>query len=131
MSWLNNVAERKSKSAETPLLEWLVGGLGALLFAAMLTILAANALSDPSAPPNVTVEVEEIAPTDTGYVVTFVARNAGDTTAAMLQISGEVGDEAHSATIDYLPPHSERRGGLFFSTDPRGVTLRAEGYQDP
>ena len=35
--------------------------------------------------------------------------------------------------MDYLPPGSEREGGLFFSRDPRRheVRLRAKGYVDP
>ena len=41
--------------------------------------------------------------------------------------------ETSEATMDYLPPGSEREGGLFFSRDPRRyeVRLRAKGYVDP
>lgn len=123
------MAERKSHQA--PLLEWLVGGVGALIFAAILIVLLSNALSDPGRPPDIVVEVDDIAPTREGYVVTFTAHNNGDTTAAAVEIAGEVRGEARSATLNYLPPHSARRGGLFFAGDPRGVTLHAEGYQDP
>ncbi|HYD86716.1 MAG TPA: hypothetical protein VEA80_04515 [Vitreimonas sp.] len=127
------MTERKSAEQATPLLEWLVGGAGALLFCAMLAVLAMNATSDPSSPPSVVVAVERVASVSGGYVVEFVARNEGDTTAAMVEISGEAGGETRTATLDYLPPHSTRRGGLFFARDPRGsgLTLRAEGYQDP
>ena len=35
--------------------------------------------------------------------------------------------------LDYLPPHSKRRGGLFFTRDPRQFELqaRAFGYEEP
>jgi uncharacterized protein (TIGR02588 family) len=41
--------------------------------------------------------------------------------------------ESSAAVLDYVPGESVRRGGLFFSTDPRvhRLTLRAHGYQQP
>lgn len=133
MWWLNNVAERKEKESGTPFVEWLTGGAGALIFAAIVGILLTNAVSNPAGPPDIVVAVERVVPVSNGYVVAFVARNDGDTTAAMVEISGEGSVETHRAMLDYLPPRSERRGGLFFAADPRasGVVLRAEGYQDP
>jgi len=110
-----------------------MGAAGAIIFAAIVAVLLNNALTDPGAPPSIIVELDAIEQVAGGYVVEFVARNEGDTTAAMVEISGEAGGETHSATLDYLPPRSERRGGLFFESDPRAseLKLRAEGYQDP
>ena len=47
------------------------------------------------------------------------------------QIRTEI--EKSEATLDYLPPHGERQGGLIFQADPAGHELRleAEGYVDP
>ncbi|MBC7767365.1 MAG: TIGR02588 family protein [Phycisphaerales bacterium] len=127
------MAERKSRAPNTPLIEWIVGGFGALVFAAMVAVLTANALTDPGGLPSIVTSVERIEAVEGGYAVAFTARNEGDTTAAMVEITAEAGGETHSATIDYLPPRSQRRGGVFFERDPRGgeLKLRAEGYQDP
>jgi uncharacterized protein (TIGR02588 family) len=71
-------------------------------------------------------------------VVEFRAINAGAKAAAELLIEGELEGpdgpiETAEATIDYLPPRSEREGGLIFSRDPRKheLHLRAKGYVDP
>ena len=71
-------------------------------------------------------------PAGTGWVVEFEARNLSPVTAAQVTIEGRLADgETATATIDYVPGRSARRGGLFFSREPRGAELRALGYQDP
>jgi uncharacterized protein (TIGR02588 family) len=64
--------------------------------------------------------------------------NEGGTTAAGLTVEGELRDgtesvETSDSTIDYVPSHSERQGGLFFTLDPGEyeVQLRAKGYEMP
>jgi uncharacterized protein (TIGR02588 family) len=62
----------------------------------------------------------------------------GGQAAAEVLVEGELAGEAgphetSEATIDYLPPDSEREGGLFFGRDPsrHELRLRAKGYVDP
>lgn len=107
--------------------------LGALIFVAMLGVLVSAGLSGADAPPDVRTRVERMAPVSGGYVVEFIAENAGDKTAADIEIVAELGAEEARARFDYLPPHSQRRGGVFFRSDPRAgyLTLRADGYADP
>lgn len=130
------MAERKHRG-ETPLLEWIVGGLGAVIFCAMLAILGQNALSNANAPPDIRVRIERITSVENGYAIAFIARNEGDITAAGAEFTATLNSgamtEQHQATIDYLPPHSERRGGFLFANDPRAgaLTIRAGGYSDP
>jgi uncharacterized protein (TIGR02588 family) len=130
------VAERKDKAA-TPLLEWLVGGLGAVIFFGMLAVLIASGLSAGEDPPAIRVQVERVSAAEAGYVLEFSARNESDITAADIAVIAELrsGDyvEEREAHFDYLPPRSERRGGFFFETDPRAgaLELRAEGYNEP
>jgi uncharacterized protein (TIGR02588 family) len=64
--------------------------------------------------------------------------NHGGLTAAQLRIEGRLTDEnryveTSEVVIDYFPVNSRRRGGLFFTRDPRQDTLqlRAKGYADP
>ena len=73
-----------------------------------------------------------------GYLVQFRASNQGGSAAAELTIEGQLtgpdGDtEASEAVLDYLPPRSDREGGLVFSRDPRvgQLSLRAKGYAKP
>jgi len=130
--WPNAVAKRAS-SLDAPLLEWATGALGALVLAVMLGVLVNAGLSDADAPPDVRTRVERILPVTDGYVVELIAENAGDQTAADVEIIAKLGADEARARFDYLPPHSERRGGVFFRNDPRAgdLTLRADGYADP
>ncbi|MDP1875886.1 hypothetical protein [Phenylobacterium sp.] len=119
-------------------LEWLIAALGGLLVAAALVYMVVFAIMEPERPPAVTLSVNAISTTPGGYLVSFTAANAGGATAAGLQVSGELlqGEavvETSTSTIDYLPQHSERRGGLFFSANPADheLSLRAHGYSEP
>jgi uncharacterized protein (TIGR02588 family) len=130
------MAERNRKS-EAPLLEWLVGGLGAIIFFGMLAVLVATGLGGEDMPPSIHVEMERVAAVEGGYVLEFSARNDSNVTAADIAIVAELRSSAdvqhREARFDHLPPHSERRGGFFFESDPRqgALTLRAEGYNEP
>lgn len=119
-------------------LEWAIAALSGLLLAAVLVYLAVFAISEPEAPPAVTLSVASVTTTPGGYLVVFRADNAGGAAAASLQVSGELREgqtvvETSQATIDYLPQQSERSGGLFFTRDPEDLelSLRAEGYSEP
>lgn len=120
-------------SRETPALEWVVGVLGALVFCVVLAVLVMSGLRGADAPPDIEARVERVTPVRGGYVIEFVAENSGDRTAAGVEIVAELGGETAGAQFDYLPPRSERRGGVFLQRDPRagGLTLRAQGYADP
>ncbi len=127
-----------AKRDETPLLEWSVGALGAALFVAILVVLISHAATGADAPPDVRTRVERIAPVTDGYLVMFVALNEGDVTAASLRMIATLetpsgAREQHEVTLDYLPPHSERRAGFVFAEDPRAgtLTIAADGFTDP
>jgi uncharacterized protein (TIGR02588 family) len=121
-----------------PVLEWVVGALGALLLAGTIGFLVWHALGRDDAPPDVRVAVEGVLELQNGYLVQFRAMNEGGSAAAQLVIEGELAGqdgpiETSEATLDYLPPHSDRQGGLFFDRDPRelDLRLRAKGYAKP
>jgi uncharacterized protein (TIGR02588 family) len=130
------VAERKRKP-EAPLLEWAIGGLGAIIFFVMLTLLIASSVTSRDLPPSINVEVERVTAVEGGYVLEFTARNDSDVTAAEIAVVADLraGEETQhrEARFDYLPPRSERQGGFFFEGDPRAgaLELRAEGYSEP
>lgn len=126
----------KQHDDQTPTLEWIVGGIGALLFMTIIAVLLNNAFSGDT-PPKLRTEVERIDPTGETFTVAFTAFNDGDTTAANVQFTAtlQIGarEETRQVTFDYLPPHSSFNGGFVFADDPRQGTLRieAEGYLDP
>ena len=121
-----------------PRAEWIASALGFLLVSATVLFLAYQAVAGNSAPPSIAFHVASVAPVRDGYVVVFEVLNSGGTTAADLEIEGTLTSgpqavEVNGLTLPYLPPGSQRRGGLFFRNDPRQgrLELRAKGYQDP
>jgi uncharacterized protein (TIGR02588 family) len=130
--------QKKPIPKEPPWQEWVAGAIGFALVAGAIGFLLWQALVSREAPPDVTVQVESIQPVSAGYLLSLRAINRGDGTAASLIIEGELQQdnqtvETSSTTIDFLPARSERRGGLFFSRDPRRFRLRLspKGYQHP
>jgi uncharacterized protein (TIGR02588 family) len=121
-----------------PATEWVVAALGAALVAATIGYLVWLALSRDDAPPDVRVVAGRVHALEHGWLVQFRAVNAGGQAAAELLVEGELTGpdgviETAQATIDYLPPRSEREGGLIFREDPHRheLRLRARGYVDP
>lgn len=121
-----------------PLWERIVAVTGLVMVTALLGYLLHHAIAGDHSPPNVLVEVVEIRENGDDFLVTFEARNDGGTTASGVVITGSlsrfgIATESATATIDFLPAGSTRRGGLFFRHDPRELTLRItpSGYVVP
>jgi len=130
-------AESREKRT-TPLLEWVVGGLGAVLVGGAIAFLFHHALMRDRSPPDLIVTSEQVVRTQQGYLVRFRAANEGRSAAAQVTIEGEFTGpdgsvEVSDVVLDYLPPHSDREGGLLFTQDPRdgALRLRATGYARP
>lgn len=84
------------------------------------------------------VKVEEIIPNNKGFLVKFALENTGDKSAADVTLEGELKKDAESietsdVTIDYVPSHSEKKGGMFFTENPQNYEfkIRAKGYNEP
>lgn len=113
--------------------------IGLALTLAVVGLLFHHALNDDDRPPAVTVTAERtVALPGGGYVVEFAARNRSRTaTAAQLHVEGRLiaagVSETAEATLDYVPARSVKRGGLYFTADPRQgrLDLRAIGYSEP
>jgi uncharacterized protein (TIGR02588 family) len=122
----------------TSTVEWIVAGLGALIVAGTIGAMIFFGFHQAGRAPLVTLYAERIEAAGDRYMVAFVARNTGDSTASTLQVVGVLADgdspvETSETTIDHLPAHSERRGGLFFTRDPgrHALRLHAGGYVSP
>jgi uncharacterized protein (TIGR02588 family) len=121
-----------------PWLEWVAAGVGLLLVLGLFGVIGWQAFNGATTPPALTVEIENVAPEEGGYRVLFRARNSAGEAAAQVEIEGKIsaagaGEEVSRIVLDYIPGHSERQGGLFFTRDPRSGTLavRATGFAEP
>ena len=134
----DTAAKNREKLDHAPLWMWGIGLLGLLLIFGSIGFMLYEAAAGDSSPPNVTVQVENIISTQNGFLVEFRAVNEGGRTAEGLTVEGKLRNgneivEASETTIEYVPSHSERTGGLFFTLDPRQyeLELRAKGYETP
>lgn len=124
---------------ETPILEWLLGGIGCALVIACIAFLVYQGLNDGDRPGRLVPTVLSIATTGDGYVVRFAIHNSGSQTLANLHVRARLLDsdrrevERATAVFDYLAGHSSQQGGFYFEHDPRRLELeiRGKGYQKP
>jgi uncharacterized protein (TIGR02588 family) len=121
-----------------PVWEWGVAFLGLALVLAVTGFMVDQAVTGDDSAPQVTVHTEAILPLNPGYLVQIRAVNQGETTAAQVIVEGRLTGENErvemsETVLDYVPSHSFRKGGLFFSQDPRKypLQLRAKGYAEP
>ncbi|HYF86093.1 TIGR02588 family protein [Azospirillum sp.] len=127
------------RAAPTSPLEWVAAGIGALLIAAMIAYMVQYGLREEGeVPGRIDITVVETQAGGHGHTVRFQIRNRTTATAATLRVRGELrsGDrvvEAVEAEFDYLPPYSERFGGLIFQQDPARFDLRIipTSYSEP
>ena len=130
--------EKQEKIKDAPAWIWGIALLGLVFVLGSIMFMLYEAAAGDSSPPDVTVRIEEILPTETGFLVTFRVINEGGSAAEGLTVEGELRSgtervETSDTTFEYVPSHSEREGGLFFTLDPRQyeLQLRAKGYENP
>lgn len=118
--------------------EWAVGVLGALLVGGTIAFMLWETVALDQTPPDIVIQVDSVTQTRAGWLVEFRARNLGTTTAAQVNVEGELRAdtgvvETSDATIDFVPGRSFRRAGLLFSEDPRRhrMEIRTKGYDLP
>jgi uncharacterized protein (TIGR02588 family) len=121
-----------------PFWEWLVAGLGAVLLLATIAYLFQQASAGDSAQPVPSVQVVSVDRQAANHLVRVRVRNEGRATAANLRVVGILTQEGREVErseteFQYLPAHSSREGGLFFTHDPGAFRLevRPQSYQQP
>ncbi len=119
-------------------LEWATGILSTLIVLSMIGWIAAQAIWQPKTAPEFRSEISAIRPGKSGYLVEFQMFNDGTSTAAAVEVYGELmeGDrpaEVARAVFDYIPGRSSTRGGFLFAQNPEGrqVRIRPVGYTEP
>ena len=128
----------KKSDHKVPLWEWLVAVAGMLLILFVLGTLIVEAVSDGDTPPVIDLRVKETVAHGSGELVLIEAHNRGGTVASDLKVRGLLSGstnaiEAREIVIDYLPRHSSKVIGLFFSRPTAGLDLRLEpvGFVEP
>ena len=131
-------AAKKSHIADIPRVEWIIGALGLLVVACAFGLLIYEAVAGDQSPPDVKLTVQAIVPQRNGYLVRLRAENEGGEAAARVLIKVELVNqtqvvEVNETQFEYLPAHSARGAGVFFTHDPRQGELRlqARGYEEP
>jgi uncharacterized protein (TIGR02588 family) len=125
-------------TSDIPILEWLVGAAGLVLVIGVIVFMLYEAITGSQSPPDLKVSVVSVVPVQNGYLVNVKALNQGGSAAAAIVVEAELRKDSQlversEVTMDYAPPGSEKRGGLFFIQDPRQFDLqvRALGYEEP
>ncbi len=133
-----SASQKQQEKDAIPIWEWVVAGIGLVLVAGVIGFLLYEAFSGNGLPPDVKLSVESVVQIRNGYLVRITAVNEGGQTAEGVDIEGELRTGTESlersrTTIDYLPPRSKKRLGLFFTRDPRRFQLdvRSLGYEEP
>jgi uncharacterized protein (TIGR02588 family) len=121
----------------TPLAERILGAVSAAVIVVLMGYLVVRALANDGTPPDIVVELRGVTQVGAAWLVEVEATNLGSSPATDLEIEGEMpgpgGSERRSVVLEYVPARASRRGGLYFSGDPRTrpLTLRAVGFRAP
>ena len=133
-----SASQKQQEKDAIPIWEWIVAGVGLALVAGVIGFLMYEPFTGKRLPPDVKLSVDSVVQTRNGYLVKITAVNEGGQTAEGVDIEAELRTgtepvERSRTTIDYLPPRSEKKAGLFFTRDPRQFELQVRplGYEEP
>lgn len=125
------MAARKKAGPPPPArLEWAMGGLGALLVLAALTVIVIEAFGARE-PARLEARLTETRPAGARWLAEVEVRNLGGETAASVEVEGRLGDHTAQATVDYVPAHGQERVTLVFPADPRAAEVSVSGWSKP
>ena len=133
-----STSQKQQEENAIPVWEWIVAAIGLVLVASVIGFLLYEAIAGSRLPPDVKLSVDSVVQIRNGFLAKITAVNEGGITAEGVDIEGELKRgtetiERSRTTIDYLPPRSEKKAGLFFTQDPRQLDLqvRSFGYEEP
>jgi uncharacterized protein (TIGR02588 family) len=133
-----STSQKQQEKDAIPIWEWIVAGVGLLLVSGVIGFLLYEAFTGSRLPPDVKLSVDSVVEIRNGFLVRITAVNEGGMTAEGVIVEAELRSgtepvERSRTTIDYLPPRSEKKAGLFFTRDPRQLDLQVRplGYEEP
>lgn len=122
----------------TPLAEWVMAALGALIAVAVIAQLVVSGLARDDRPPEFRLEVVEVAAVGSSYLARIDVRNVGGTAAAGVQVKGRLSRDGASsqdahAQLEHLPAGATRTVGMLFDDDPSSgsLTTAVVGFRLP
>lgn len=121
----------------TPVAEWIMAAVGALIAAAVIGLLLYYGATQSGGTPDFTTTVEEMVQQDGFTLVRVRVSNVGRSAAAAIAVEGHRRHDGGATTmvtttLDHLAPGASRTVGLRFpDTATRNVTVRVTAYQDP
>lgn len=133
----SGLSSDNQESQAIPALEWIMGGIGFFIIAGVLGFLLYTGINEDHPLPDVKLSVDSVLRIRNGYLVRVTATNEGGMTAGGVIVEGELRQGAEAverseAVIAFLPSHSKKRSGLFFTRDPNQfeLKLRPLGYEE-
>jgi uncharacterized protein (TIGR02588 family) len=131
-------SQNQQEKEAIPIWEWIVAAVGLLLVSGVIGFLLYEAFTGSRLPPDVKVSVNSVVQTGNGFLVRVTAVNEGGMTGEGVIVEAELRSgtelmERSWTTVDYLPPRSEKKAGLFFVRDPRqfDIRVRSLGFEEP
>lgn len=132
------MSNQDNRKTQTPALEWFFAAIGLILVVGIIGFLIYEITTDEGKPAELNLKIEEVIPNGNGFLVKFALENMGDETAAGITVEGEIKKgtesvEKSDVTVNYVPSHSEKKGRMLFSEDPRKFEfkIRAKGFNNP
>jgi uncharacterized protein (TIGR02588 family) len=119
-------------------LEWAVFAVSLALVLATVGFLVYEAVSSPSSPPELQVELGSPERRGRVWTVPVTVRNRGEETAeaarveVVLRLPGGR-EERSELEVMFVPRHSQRKGWVYFVQDPTRGRLegRVTGFETP
>ena len=132
------MAQRKKAAAYGSRQTYWLAAVGMLFVLGSFAMLLRESFTGRRPVAEISVRVDEILPSAQGFLVSVKIENAGNATAASLNVEGVLKRagatvETSLVTVDYVAAGSERDAALFFANDPRQgeLNVRAKGYIEP
>ncbi len=112
-------------------LEWNVFAVSLLLVGGVVGYLVVRSFQEHNAPPHLSVFLGTPQVHNGRYALPVRVHNAGNQTAAQVEIVVTSGSERTTLTLQYVPRHSAREGTAFFDAYPAAPTGRVQSYAAP
>lgn len=115
--------------------EWVLGGLSALVVAGLAVFLTYEGVTRTGGEPVLSLHIARLLDREEGHSVVVTVRNEGHATAADVKIAGMLAGDplVRQVTLDYAPAQSEREITLMFALPVRkeALDLQVLGFVDP
>jgi uncharacterized protein (TIGR02588 family) len=124
-------ARTRKSVAPRPVLQWITAGLGLVITLTASAVIMGEAVQ-PARPVALSIRIEDERLTSTSRILDIVVTNAGSETAAAVDVSGKVGDDVASVTLDYVPGDGKTAASLAFPAAAAGApAVSVVGWSAP